>query len=439
MTSRAAIPLAGAAVAAIVIAGGAAAWRLRSGPDAAPPSVASAPTLPAARREAIRRFWDAYRRAEAARLSGSPDRLAEAEARYREALALDAEHENALWGLANVLESLGRSPEAADLLRRHIEAHPRSTRGYARLGELLAGSGPASPAALDEAEALFRKAVALNPEESGGYVNLGRLLYARGRLDEAGPQFRSALKINFKSLAAARFLALIAIRRGDRRAAALELAPVVERFLADRPKLHALSEGDTLEDASGGALTPAARELLPAALLLVLLTRHGGAEGVPVPAGVADLASRPLAPLRPGGAVVWEPASGARPFRPAGSAGPRRTIEADLDGDGIADRFAAGKADAAESAAWILAGTVHCGDRAAVFESGLGGGRFERVPAGRSVAACLPSGELALRDVDGDGRAEVVVAGSSPDPGRVEPDVVLLPAPGPWRAALLTR
>jgi hypothetical protein len=46
---------------------------------------------------------------------------------------------------------------------------------------------------------------------------------------------------------------------------------------------------------------------------------------------------------------------------------------------------------------------------------------------------------VTLRDPDGDGRAEVVVAGSSPDPGRVEPDVVLLPGPGPWRAALLTR
>jgi tetratricopeptide (TPR) repeat protein len=226
-------------------------------------------------------------------MSGDPARLGEAEAGYREALAIDPDHENALWGLANTLVAVGRRDDAVALLRRHIESHPMSTRGYARLGDLLSEPGPSGrPIDPAEAERLYRKAVSLNPEESGGYVNLGRLLYRKGDLDEAEAQFRSALKINFKSLVAARHLALIACRRGDPATAAGEIAPVLERFLADKPKLHALSEGDTL----GGneKLTPAAREVFPAVELLRAIVQSGAAPPGIIPPEARALELEPL-------------------------------------------------------------------------------------------------------------------------------------------------
>lgn len=250
-------------------------------------------------RGSIARFWDAFRRAEQARMSGDPSRLGEAEAGYREALAIDPDHENALWALANVLVAENRRDDAVALLRRHIESHPMSTRGYARLGDLLSEPGPSGkPIDAVEAEAMYRKAVSLNPEESGGYVNLGRVLYAKGDLDDAEAQFRAALRINFKSLVAARYLALIACRRGDPARAAREIAPVLERFLADKPKLYALSEGDTL----GGneKLTPAARELFPAVELLKRIVHSGAAPASIIPAEARGLAVGPLPDPRPG-------------------------------------------------------------------------------------------------------------------------------------------
>ncbi len=432
MTRRRRLVLAGAALAAVAVV--AVVLSTRAVP--APPIGEPAAQEISPERESIRKFWESFRRAEAARLSGSRERLAEAEFGYREALALDPDHENSLWGLANVLVDQGRRAEGMALLRRHLEAHPRSTRGYARLGDLLSASGPGGPADLAEAERMYRRALELNPEESGGYLNLGRLLYSKDDLDGAEAQFRSALKINFKSLLAARYLAVIALRRNDPARAGRELIPVMERVLADKPRLYALSEGDTIEKAEGGRLTPSAREILPAAAFVWMLVRSGGVGASSVPAAVHDLISKALPPMKAGGLVEIH----LRAARGIGSRSPagERTVVADLDGDEIADRFSAGQADAAEAAAWILNGEVLCGARAAAFEKGIGGGRYQPPSPEAAIEACLPAGRVTASDVDGDGDKDLLLEAGAEDPVRVEPDVVLLNESGRWSAAVRT-
>lgn len=400
---------------------------------------AGAPFPETARRESIRVFWETFRRAEAARLSGSRDRLLEAEGGYREALSLQPDHEDALWQLANVLVMEGRRAEAIDLLRRHITTHARSTRGFARLGDLL--SDPAAGEEFDaaEAEAMYRHALSLNPEESGGYVNLGRLLYRKGDLAGAEAQFRSALKINFKSLVAARYLALIALRKGAPAEAAAQLAVTLGKFMADKPRLFALSEGDVLESEGSGRLTPSAREIFPAAEFLWLLARRGAVEEAGLPPAIRDLAASPLEIESGGRAPLISIQREGALARPRSAAEPAafadRVVEADFDRDGVADRLVAGPTEAAESAAWILTAKILCGERAVRLERGLGGGQFEPLLSGGPPRACLPSGRLSVADVNGDALPDLRLEPDGSDPARVEPEVHYIGGTRAWTLA----
>jgi tetratricopeptide (TPR) repeat protein len=149
-------------------------------------------------------------------------RLDEAEALYREVLALDAEHPDALHRLGVLAHQRGLNEQGAGLIRQAISVTPDvaafhanwggcssagavrrrkprcderspSTRGRARARNL--GVVLHAQQRLDEAEASFRAALERAPRHADAHSNLGRALHAQGRFDEAVASYRQALAL----------------------------------------------------------------------------------------------------------------------------------------------------------------------------------------------------------------------------------------------------
>jgi Flp pilus assembly protein TadD len=118
-------------------------------------------------------------------------RFAEAEARYRQVLALAPQALEANNNLGLILTRLDRNAEALAFFQRAIELSPDSPIFHNNLGIALTNLDRHA-----EAEACFRAATTLDPHNVGARHNLGKSLHALGRLDEAGQALREALRGN---------------------------------------------------------------------------------------------------------------------------------------------------------------------------------------------------------------------------------------------------
>jgi predicted O-linked N-acetylglucosamine transferase (SPINDLY family) len=107
-------------------------------------------------------------------------RLAEAEAIYRQVLALDPEHADALHLLGTLACQAGRWDLAIELIGRAIAIDPLVARYHHNLGEAYRRSGQC-----DRAIASFRYALGLRPDDAETVNSLGVALYETGRMDEA--------------------------------------------------------------------------------------------------------------------------------------------------------------------------------------------------------------------------------------------------------------
>ncbi len=121
-------------------------------------------------------------------------RLAEAEEIYRQVLAQQPDHPDAIYGLGMIALQVGHHDMAVDLIRRAISLKPDHAEAHFNLGNLLNDRGQH-----DEAIAAYRQAIALRPNYAEAHGNLGNVLRAKGRLDEAIAAFRQAIafKPNF--------------------------------------------------------------------------------------------------------------------------------------------------------------------------------------------------------------------------------------------------
>jgi tetratricopeptide (TPR) repeat protein len=128
---------------------------------------------------------DVFRQGLAEHQSG---RLEKAEACYREILAIDATHADALHLLGVVQHQHGRSEEAIDFIRRAIAQYAHANF-YSNLGVVLRSLGR-----LEEAEASYRDAIRLSPESAGAYSNLGEVLNLLGRAADAETVLQAALE-----------------------------------------------------------------------------------------------------------------------------------------------------------------------------------------------------------------------------------------------------
>jgi tetratricopeptide (TPR) repeat protein len=117
-------------------------------------------------------------------------RLQQAEQIYRQILASQPQHVDAMHNLGVLAHQLGRDEIALDLIRRAITIKPNFAEAYSNLGDILKQTGQ-----LDDAIAADRKAVALKPDYAEAYNNLGDALEANGEFVESIAACREALRL----------------------------------------------------------------------------------------------------------------------------------------------------------------------------------------------------------------------------------------------------
>jgi protein O-GlcNAc transferase len=117
-------------------------------------------------------------------------RLAEAEALYRQILAVQPSHADALHLLGVTAHQSGRHDIAVDWIRKAIALNPNNPVPHSNLGEACRAMGR-----FDEAIAAYRRAIELKPDYPEAHYNLGIALAARGQLEEAIVAFGRALQL----------------------------------------------------------------------------------------------------------------------------------------------------------------------------------------------------------------------------------------------------
>ncbi|MBF0182414.1 MAG: tetratricopeptide repeat protein [Magnetococcales bacterium] len=143
------------------------------------------------------------------------NRLAEADAAYREALRLNPDHPETHYNHGYLLDDLQRPVEAEAAWREAIRLRPEYPEAWSNLGYLLRGQNRD-----DEAEAAWREAIRIRPDFIDARVNLGGWLMERGRTSEAQEQLRAALRADPACATAHAFLARLLHRSGDTEEAA---------------------------------------------------------------------------------------------------------------------------------------------------------------------------------------------------------------------------
>jgi predicted O-linked N-acetylglucosamine transferase (SPINDLY family) len=116
-------------------------------------------------------------------------RLSEAETLYRQILAANPRHADALHLLGMIVQTRGQLDDAADLMRQAIAADPSVAFYQNSLGNVLQQCG-----ALSEAVAAYRQGIALEPNFAATYNNLGNALRLLGDLAGALLAYREALR-----------------------------------------------------------------------------------------------------------------------------------------------------------------------------------------------------------------------------------------------------
>ena len=117
-------------------------------------------------------------------------RMAEAENLYRQVLAFDPNHVDALHMLGVLAYQAGKPEAAVDMIGRAIALHGENPSFHNNIGEALRYLGR-----LDEAVAHFTKATELDPSAAEGHMNLGNALKQQGYLDHAIERYRRALEL----------------------------------------------------------------------------------------------------------------------------------------------------------------------------------------------------------------------------------------------------
>jgi Flp pilus assembly protein TadD len=159
-------------------------------------------------------------------------RLAEAEAAYRRALAIQPGQADCLGMIGVLYHQTGRGDLAVEHLRKAAGLQPKSAEIVNNLGGVLRDLG--RPA---EAAAVFRRAARLQPNQPEIHRNLGCALADSGEFYEAAASFRAALRLNPLYTDAANDLGNALVALGRNQEAVECLAGALRTAPAD-PKLH---------------------------------------------------------------------------------------------------------------------------------------------------------------------------------------------------------
>lgn len=139
-------------------------------------------------------------------------RLAEAEAIYRQILAQAPAEHGVYQRLAEICYQAGRIEEALELMRRAIAVAPDVADYHANLAMLLSMLGR-----FEEAIAEFQRALAIRPQSPETLNNLGGALREMARFDEAAMTLRRALAMRPDYAEAEWNLAFVLLTEGNLR------------------------------------------------------------------------------------------------------------------------------------------------------------------------------------------------------------------------------
>jgi tetratricopeptide (TPR) repeat protein len=162
---------------------------------------------------------------------------------FREALAINPDHEDSHYYLANCLAASGDIPAALAELDALIRINPQNHRAFQRKGELLASSA-SSRSQLELARQALNGALGLNSEETGALVLLGQVALALGDFATAEQHFIHVCQANPKAANVWFLRGYIAWKRQDFRRASEMLTAARNARGRDWKPAGAALEGD---------------------------------------------------------------------------------------------------------------------------------------------------------------------------------------------------
>jgi tetratricopeptide (TPR) repeat protein len=162
---------------------------------------------------------------------------------FREALAINSNHEDSHYYLSNCLVELGEISAAVSELDALIQINPQNHRAYQRKGELLAASAN-SRSQFASARQALSDAIKLNPEETGTLVLLGEVELAQGAFSEADRDFGLVLQANPRAANAWYFRGYMSWKRGDAHQASTMLSQAHIALGPDWKPAGSVLEGD---------------------------------------------------------------------------------------------------------------------------------------------------------------------------------------------------
>ncbi len=192
-------------------------------------------------RNEISRFWEIQRAAVDA-MKRDRD-LGKAVGLFREALAINPNHEDSHYYLANCLAAQGDVPGALAELDAMVRGNPQSHRAFQRKGELLAASA-STRVQLEAARVPLNAAFRLNSEETGTLVLLGEVALALDDLATAERQFSHACQANPRAANAWFLRGYIAWKHQDGKGAVAMLSAARTALGPDWKPHGAVMEGD---------------------------------------------------------------------------------------------------------------------------------------------------------------------------------------------------
>jgi tetratricopeptide (TPR) repeat protein len=204
-------------------------------------------------RDRIQRFWATYRRATDLRIAGHTEEAAE---EYVRALALNPEHQDALYYVGNMEFELGNLAGAEQAWRRLVAIDPTSARAHSQLGTLYFCVGDENLLQPERATAEFERAAAINREETGPLLSLGEIALVQGNLENALYYFDAVIGSNYSSVEAHFYKGYIAWKSGAPEQALELLAAAVHHARPAAPSGDVPGEGDTRAGAAPMVRTP---------------------------------------------------------------------------------------------------------------------------------------------------------------------------------------
>ncbi|MFQ5628111.1 MAG: tetratricopeptide repeat protein [bacterium] len=193
-------------------------------------------------KEKIRQFWQIYRQATKHRLAGELDQAVLA---YKQAIALNENHEDALYYYGNVCQELGKYRIAEEMWEKLARINPSSVRAHQQLGNIYLDYQQENIFDIQRAETAFQRAHDINGEETGPLLRLGEISLIKDDRNAASKYFDAVLGSNFKSVEAYFLNGYMAWKSKDIQRAQAMFAKAVDYSRPTIPTKGVLGEGDT--------------------------------------------------------------------------------------------------------------------------------------------------------------------------------------------------